>query len=201
MDGQIRCADWVRNPVLFPGVLRAGGVYKVFYSRSSYLSVVEVLENPILPSPRRRPGSGQLFSPLPRVGPSFGQRGGGRTPRRAAGEIQQAAGTGAGELAARQMALPYEFCKKKGFLNTFQARCRHSEGGMFSNGGGSAWPRLPLSLLWLHVLECLHGAVVPLPVKPGSQPAAAPGVSAAVLTPSAGRAGPSRPLSLRRSRN
>lgn len=33
----------------------------------------------------------------------------------AAGKIQQEAGMGAGELAARQMALPYEFCKKNGF--------------------------------------------------------------------------------------
>lgn len=156
--------------------------------------------------PSRRPCAvGQArdsyFHPSLALDPVLGSGEGDARRARAAGEIQRAAGTGAGERAARQMALPYEFCKKKGFLNTFQARCCHSEGGMFSNGGGSAWPRLALSLLWLHVLECLQGAVVPLPVKSGSQPAAAPGVSAAVLTPSAGRAGPSRPLSSRRSRN
>lgn len=33
----------------------------------------------------------------------------------AAGKTQREAGLGAGELAARQMALPVEFCKKNGF--------------------------------------------------------------------------------------
>lgn len=76
-------------------------------------------------------------------------------------------------------------------MNAFQALCRRREGCMFSNGGGSTWPRLSPSLLQLHVLNFSRGAVPPLPTQPGSEPAAAPGLSAAVLTPGACTAAPS----------
>lgn len=62
---------------------------------------------------------------------------------------------------------------------------------MFSNRGGSTWPRLSPSLLRLHVLNFSRGAVPPLPTQPGSEPAAAPGLSAAVLRPGACTAAPS----------
>lgn len=62
---------------------------------------------------------------------------------------------------------------------------------MFSNGGGSTWPRLSPSLLQLHVLNLSRGAVSPRPTQPGSEPATAPRLSAAVLTPGARTAAPS----------